>query len=176
MSIKLESHVLQFLAEKIRSNVAGLGFSDVQVQNFGTSRDIMIRLPAQKGVSSAQQSDKVLASLKAQDPGVTLKRTEFVGLFAESAGRVQVRHVVLARRLQVHEHRGRVAQLVQARERDRHADATHAPIPAVTVAATLVMFGASHGRRSQGRTTKELPKHFRGGGRRDAPGSPRPAA
>ena len=65
--------------EKIRTTVAGLGFSDVQVQNFGTSRDVMIRLPAQKGVSSAQQSDKVLAVLKSQDPGVTLRRTEFVG-------------------------------------------------------------------------------------------------
>src|SRR6195952_5611841 len=65
--------------EKIRATVAGLGFSDVQVQNFGTSRDIMIRLPAQKGVSSAQQSEKVLSALKAQDPGATLRRTEFVG-------------------------------------------------------------------------------------------------
>jgi preprotein translocase subunit SecF len=65
--------------ERIRSSVARLGFSDVQVQNFGTSRDVMIRLPAQKGVSSAQQSEKVLTALKAQDPGVTLRRTEFVG-------------------------------------------------------------------------------------------------
>ncbi len=65
--------------EKIRANVSQLGFADVQVQNFGTARDVMIRLPAQKGVSSAQQSDKVLASLKATDPTVTLRRTEFVG-------------------------------------------------------------------------------------------------
>jgi preprotein translocase subunit SecF len=65
--------------EKVRSTVAGLGFSDVQVQNFGTARDVIIRLPAQKGVSSAQQSEKVLAALKQADPGVTLKRTEFVG-------------------------------------------------------------------------------------------------
>jgi len=65
--------------EKVRSTVSGLGFSDVQVQNFGTSRDVMIRLPAQKGVSSAQQSEKVLAALKAQDPSVALRRTEFVG-------------------------------------------------------------------------------------------------
>ncbi|MEO7886731.1 MAG: protein translocase subunit SecF [Polaromonas sp.] len=64
---------------KIRSTVAGLGFSDVQVQNFGTSRDVMIRLPTQKGVSTAQQSDKVLAALKAASPDVTLRRTEFVG-------------------------------------------------------------------------------------------------
>jgi len=65
--------------EKVRRTVAGLGFADVQVQNFGTSRDVMIRLPAQKGVSSAQQSEKVLSSLKSGDAGVTLRRTEFVG-------------------------------------------------------------------------------------------------
>jgi preprotein translocase subunit SecF len=65
--------------EKVRATVAGLGFADVQVQNFGTSRDVIIRLPAQKGVSSAQQSEKVLTSLKSQDPAVTLRRTEFVG-------------------------------------------------------------------------------------------------
>jgi preprotein translocase subunit SecF len=65
--------------EKIRSTVSGLGLTDVQVQNFGTSRDVMIRLPAQPGVTTAQQSDKVLAALKAASPDVTLRRTEFVG-------------------------------------------------------------------------------------------------
>ena len=65
--------------EKVRTTVAGLGFADVQVQNFGTSRDVIIRLPAQKGVSSAQQSEKVLSALKSQDAAVTLRRTEFVG-------------------------------------------------------------------------------------------------
>ncbi len=64
---------------KIRNTVAGLGFNDVQVQNFGTSRDVMIRLPAQKGVSTAQQSSTVMAALKAADSDVTLRRTEFVG-------------------------------------------------------------------------------------------------
>lgn len=65
--------------EKIRNTVAGLGFTDVQVQNFGTSRDVMIRLPSQKGVSTAQQSDKVMGALKAADGQVSLRRTEFVG-------------------------------------------------------------------------------------------------
>jgi preprotein translocase subunit SecF len=65
--------------EKIRTTVSSLGFTDVQVQNFGNSRDVMIRLPAQKGVSTAQQSDKVMAALKAQDNAVQLRRTEFVG-------------------------------------------------------------------------------------------------
>jgi preprotein translocase subunit SecF len=65
--------------EKVRRTVSGLGFADVQVQNFGTSREVLIRLPAQKGVSSAQQSDKVFAALKADDPGVTRRSTAFVG-------------------------------------------------------------------------------------------------
>jgi len=64
---------------KIRDTVAKLGLNDVQVQNFGTSRDVMIRLPAQKGVSTAQQSDTVMAALKTANPEVTLRRTEFVG-------------------------------------------------------------------------------------------------
>ena len=65
--------------EGIRKTLTGLGLSDVQVQNFGTARDVMIRLPAQKGVSSAQQSDKVLVALKTTDADVKLKRAEFVG-------------------------------------------------------------------------------------------------
>jgi len=59
--------------------VAGLGFNDVQVQNFGSSRDVMIRLPAQAGVSSAQQSDRVMAALKTDNAQATMRRTEFVG-------------------------------------------------------------------------------------------------
>jgi preprotein translocase subunit SecF len=65
--------------ERVRQTISGLGYSDVQVQNFGTARDVLIRLPAQKGVSSAQQSEQVLASLRQIDPSVTLQRTEFVG-------------------------------------------------------------------------------------------------
>jgi preprotein translocase subunit SecF len=65
--------------EAVRKSVAGLGYADVQVQNFGTARDVLIRLPVQKGVSSAQQSDRTLAALKATDPSVRLRRVEFVG-------------------------------------------------------------------------------------------------
>ena len=64
---------------KVRDKVASLGYQDVVVQNFGTARDVMIRLPVQKGVTSAQQSEQVLTALKAEDAGVTLRRTEFVG-------------------------------------------------------------------------------------------------
>jgi preprotein translocase subunit SecF len=63
----------------VRDQIAKLGFSDVQVQNFGTARDVMIRMPAVKGQSSAQQSEQVLTALKATDAHVQLRRTEFVG-------------------------------------------------------------------------------------------------
>ena len=63
----------------VRDTVAKLGFVDVQVQNFGTARDVLIRLPAQKSVSSAQQSNQVMAALKAVDPSASMRRTEFVG-------------------------------------------------------------------------------------------------
>ena len=64
---------------KVRDVISTLGLQDVQVQNFGTARDVLIRLPVQKGVSSAQQSVTVLAALKASEAGVTMRRSEFVG-------------------------------------------------------------------------------------------------
>lgn len=63
----------------MRSTVAKLGLSDVQVQNFGSARDVLIRLPVQKGVSSAQQGDRVMAALKEANPDATMRRIEFVG-------------------------------------------------------------------------------------------------
>ncbi len=63
----------------VRDAVAKLGLNDVQVQNFGTTRDVLIRLPAAKGQSAAQQSERVLAALKQIDPSVAMRRTEFVG-------------------------------------------------------------------------------------------------
>ena len=64
---------------KVRTVIAGLGYTDVLVQNFGTARDVMIRLPAQKGSSSAQQGAAAFAALKKADGGATLRRQEFVG-------------------------------------------------------------------------------------------------
>ena len=64
---------------KIRSTIASLGINDVQVQNFGTAQDVLIRMPVQKGSSSGQQSEKVMSALQAADSSVTLRRTEFVG-------------------------------------------------------------------------------------------------
>ncbi|MGE0806225.1 MAG: protein translocase subunit SecF [Burkholderiaceae bacterium] len=66
--------------EKVRGVVSGLGYTDIQVQNFGTSRDVMIRLPVRgESDSSARQSEQVLAALQSADAGVELRRVEFVG-------------------------------------------------------------------------------------------------
>jgi preprotein translocase subunit SecF len=65
--------------EAIRKTVETLGYADSQVQNFGTSRDVMIRLPLKAGLSSAKQSDEVMAALEKATPGVEKRRVEFVG-------------------------------------------------------------------------------------------------
>jgi preprotein translocase subunit SecF len=67
--------------EKIRTTVGSLGYADVQVQNFGTSHDVMIRLPLREaaGQTSATQSEQVMAALKAADASAQLRRVEFVG-------------------------------------------------------------------------------------------------
>jgi preprotein translocase subunit SecF len=64
---------------QVRDTIGKLGLTDVQVQNFGSTRDVLIRMPALKGQTSAQQSEQVLGALKAADPAVELRRTEFVG-------------------------------------------------------------------------------------------------
>ncbi|GAB3547877.1 protein translocase subunit SecF [Noviherbaspirillum agri] len=65
--------------ENIRKSIEELGYTDTQVQSFGTAQDVMIRLPARKDISSAQQSEKVMSALKAKDEAVRLQRVEFVG-------------------------------------------------------------------------------------------------
>ncbi|PPC97141.1 protein translocase subunit SecF [Methylotenera mobilis] len=64
---------------KIRTTIDGIGLKDATVQNFGTSRDVLIRLPVRAGLTGAQLSDKVLGSLKAVDSSVQMSRIEFVG-------------------------------------------------------------------------------------------------
>ena len=64
---------------KIRESMTRLGFSDASVQNFGTSRDVLIRLPVKQGVSSAKLSEQVMEALRKDDARVEMRRVEFVG-------------------------------------------------------------------------------------------------
>jgi len=64
----------------VRKSLTDSGFSDPQVQNFGTARDVMIRLPLVKDTDSAKVSQQVMATLdKAEGPKAELRRVEYVG-------------------------------------------------------------------------------------------------
>ena len=65
--------------EQIRGAIEQKGWGEFPVQNFGTSRDVLIRLPLEKGTTSGQQAERVMETLKARDSTVELKRVEFVG-------------------------------------------------------------------------------------------------
>lgn len=65
---------------KIRSGLASAGFGSAQLQNFGTARDVLIRLLPQEGTASSDAiGEQILAVLAAQDPAVKMGRVEFVG-------------------------------------------------------------------------------------------------
>jgi preprotein translocase subunit SecF len=68
---------------KVRQSLEKLGIAG-DVTNFGTSRDVLIRLPLKAGEGSQnqemqKQSDAVMAALRADDPSAQVKRVEFVG-------------------------------------------------------------------------------------------------
>ncbi len=67
--------------EKVRNRLVQDGFADPQVQNFGSSRDLLIRVPLAKDSDTAKVSGQVMASLKAAAAAQApeLKRVEFVG-------------------------------------------------------------------------------------------------
>ncbi len=65
--------------QKIRSALEQAGYADTSVQNFGSSRDVLVRMPLKQGQSSAELSKKVTDTLAAQDKSVQLRRVEFVG-------------------------------------------------------------------------------------------------
>ena len=64
---------------KIRHAVDSINLHDATVQNFGSSNDVMIRLPLKKGVTSAQLSEQLLNALRAEDNSVEMRRVETVG-------------------------------------------------------------------------------------------------
>ena len=65
--------------DKVRDSIEQLKLGEATVQNLGSSRDVMIRLPNKPGTSSAQLSDKVMGVLKAADTTVQLRKVDFVG-------------------------------------------------------------------------------------------------
>jgi len=63
----------------IRERLASGGFPDAQVQNFGTSSDVLVRILPREGLEGQAVGNQMLAVLKQGDDSVELRRTEFVG-------------------------------------------------------------------------------------------------
>ena len=66
--------------EQVRSKVQEMGYADAQVQNFGSARELLIRLPL-KGEDSNKQAERVFEGLKLLDESnpAELRRVEYVG-------------------------------------------------------------------------------------------------
>jgi preprotein translocase subunit SecF len=75
--------------DKLRKQMEADGFTDTQIQNFGSSRDVLIRVPLSKDAETSKVGERVMASLmkvgaggtagNQADAAPTLKRVEFVG-------------------------------------------------------------------------------------------------
>ncbi len=65
--------------DAIRGGLAKANFQDVTVQNFGSSRDVLIRMPLKSAQSSAAVGTDVMTALETSAPGAQLQRVEFVG-------------------------------------------------------------------------------------------------
>ena len=66
--------------EPIRNALASSGYPDAQVQNFGSARDLLIRLPNREDMETARVSETVMNTLQqAGGPAPELRRVEFVG-------------------------------------------------------------------------------------------------
>jgi len=71
------NHAVDF--GRVRSAIDKLNLGEFSVQSFGASNTALVRLPLKEGLSSAQLSERVMQSLKADDPAATQQRVEFVG-------------------------------------------------------------------------------------------------
>jgi preprotein translocase subunit SecF len=65
--------------DNIRKALDSRGYNDYSVQNFGSSHDVLIRMPLKPSQNSADLSKAVMEGLVSVDPTATLRRVEFVG-------------------------------------------------------------------------------------------------
>jgi preprotein translocase subunit SecF len=65
--------------DKVRASLEKIGLPDATVQNFGSSQNVLIRLPARQNVSGEKMTEEVMAALSAADASVQKLRVEFVG-------------------------------------------------------------------------------------------------
>ncbi|MBI4939089.1 MAG: protein translocase subunit SecF [Nitrosomonadales bacterium] len=64
---------------KVREQLGSIGLHDALVQNFGSSKDVLIQVPLKQNTSGAKLSEQVHEKLRQQDASVEMRRVEFVG-------------------------------------------------------------------------------------------------
>ena len=64
---------------EIRAILEESGYEQAQAQHFGTSRDVLIRIPPSDEKASVKLSDDILAALRTRNADVEMRRVEFVG-------------------------------------------------------------------------------------------------
>ena len=65
--------------DSVRKAVDSIGLKEATVQNFGSSRDVLIRLPVKPELSVSQLSEQVKQALVAADASAEVRRVESVG-------------------------------------------------------------------------------------------------
>src|SRR5512146_3010896 len=65
--------------DKVRGQLGSIDLKDALVQNFGSSKDVLIQVPLKQNKAGAKLSEQVMESLHQQDAAVELRRVEFVG-------------------------------------------------------------------------------------------------
>jgi preprotein translocase subunit SecF len=76
----MEVHYVQAAdLNKVREQLTVAGLSDAQVQNFGSSHDVLIQIPLKQNKAGAKLSELVMETLHQQDSSVEMRRVEFVG-------------------------------------------------------------------------------------------------
>ncbi len=65
--------------DAVRAQLDQSGLAGATVQHFGTSRDLLIRMPPQEGANVQQQGEAVLAAMQQLSANAEMKRLEFVG-------------------------------------------------------------------------------------------------
>ncbi len=76
----LEVHYVQSAdLDKVRAQLGSIGLQNALVQNFGSSKDVLIQVPLKENKTGSKLSDQVMDTLHQQDASVELRRVEFVG-------------------------------------------------------------------------------------------------
>jgi preprotein translocase subunit SecF len=65
--------------ESVRQLLERAGFENGLVQNFGTERDLLIRMPPQSSTEQARMGDQILSTLRDEYPDVEMRQSNFVG-------------------------------------------------------------------------------------------------